>query len=184
VRWPIATALILGLAATPAVATGAAKDNYYGLGAFGATQWHNDPIWHTTENYDWREFHLNPIVGRHRTDRWDVWIEGNVGFINWDDVPDTVELGAGVMNSYDFVVRSGWSLFGEIGIGLGWMSNTPDTNLVGDSLKGFLDYGVGVKLKTKQGYVIRIGPRFHHRSDVTIRDAGMNGYGVMISVTK
>jgi len=109
---------------------------------------------------------------------------GNVGFINWDEVPDGVELGASVMNSYDVLVQKGWSLFGEIGIGLGWMTNTPDTNLVGDSLIGFLDYGVGVKFKTAQGFVIKIGPRFHHRSDVTVRDAGMNGYGVMVSVTR
>jgi len=183
-RWRIAGFLILGLTVIPAVANSSGKDTFFGVGTFTATQWHSDPIWYTTKNFDWREFHINPIVGRHQTDRWDAWLEGNVGFVQWDETPDTLELGVSIMNSYDFLAHQGWSLFGEIGAGIGWVSFTPDPHIVDDSVIGFLDYGIGIKARTKQGYVIRIGPRFHHRSGLFVVDAGVNGYGIMFSVTK
>ena len=183
-RWPIVSALLLGLTVIPAVATCATNDEFYGIGAYAATQWHEDPIWYTTEHFDWREYHINPIVGRHETNRWDVWLEGNVGYVMWDELPDSLELGINIMNSYDFLAHKGWSLFGEIGAGIGWGSFTPDPHIVDDSVLGFFDYGIGIKARTKQGYVIKIGPRFHHRSGLFIRDAGVNGYGIMFSVTK
>ena len=34
------------------------------------------------------------------------------------------------MTSYDFVSGRSWSLFGELGVGLGWMSDTPDEHVV------------------------------------------------------
>lgn len=183
-RWHIVGALTLILAAAPAVETCAAQDLFYGLGAFGATQNHDDPIWHTTENFDWREVHLNPVVGKHLSDRWDAWLEGNLGYVDWEEVQDSVEAGVSLMTSYDVFSHKGWGLYGEIGVGLGWMTNTPDQHLVDNSLLGFLDYGLGVKAKTRQGYVIKVGARFHHRSALFLRDAGMNGYGVMVSVVK
>ena len=183
-RWSVVIALILGLTAVPAVKICSANDTFYGLGAFGATQYHDDPIWHTTENFDWREYHVNPIAGTHLTDRWDVWVEGNLGYVDWDEVPDSLEVGASVLTSYDVLSHKGWSLFGEIGAGVGWMTNTPDENLVDNSLLGFLDYGFGVKARTKQGLVFKVGPRFHHRSGLFVVDAGMNGYGVMFSVSR
>jgi hypothetical protein len=184
VRWSVVIALILGLTVVSAVKICSANETFYGLGAFGATQYHDDPIWHTTENFDWREYHINPIIGRHQTDRWDVWLEGNLGYVNWDEVPDSVEVGASVLTSYDVLSHKGWSLFGEIGAGVGWMTNTPDENLVDNSFLGFLDYGFGIKARTKQGFVFKVGPRFHHRSGLFVVDAGMNGYGVMFSVTR
>ena len=183
-RWPIVGVLVLGLAVIPAVATCSASDKFYGVGAYAATQWHEDPIWYTTENFDWREYHVNPIVGRHETDRWDVWLEGNVGYLRWDEVPDSLELGVSIMNSYVFLAHKGWSLFGEIGAGIGWLSYTPDPHIVDDSVLGFFEYGIGIKVRTKQGFVIKIGPRFHHRSALFLRDSGMNGYGVTFSVAK
>ena len=183
-RWPIVSALLLGLTIIPAVATCATNDKFYGMGAYAATQWHEDPIWYTTEHFDWREYHVNPIVGIHESKRWDAWLEGNIGYVMWDEVPDALELGISILNSYDFLTNKGWSLFGEIGAGIGWGSFTPDPHIVDDSVLGFFDYGIGIKARTKQGYVFRIGPRFHHRSGLFIRDAGVNGYGIMFSVTK
>ena len=183
-RWPLAGALILGLAVIPAAANCSDKDTFWGVGTFAATQWHSDPIWYTTENFDWREFHVNPIYGRHETNRWDAWLEGNVGYVDWDETPDSLELGISIMNSYDFLTHKGWSLFGEIGAGIGWGSATPDPHIVDDFVLGFLDYGVGIKARTKHGVVFKIGPRFHHRSGLFVRDAGVNGYGIMFSVTR
>jgi hypothetical protein len=183
-RWPIVSALILGLTIIPSVGTCSANEKFYGLGTFGATQWHEDPIWYTTDKYDWREFHIQPIVGRHQTRRWDAWLEGNVGYIQWDDTPDSLELGVILMNSYDFLSHRGWSLYGEIGAGVGWLHYTPDPHIVEDSVLGFFTYGVGIKARTKRGFVIKIGPRFEHRSGLFVVDAGVNGYGIEFSVTK
>ena len=88
------------------------------------------------------------------------------------------------MNSYDFLSHQGWSLFGEIGAGIGWLSYTPDPHIVDDFVLGFFEYGIGIKARTKQGFVIKIGPRFQHRSGLFVVDAGVNGYGIMFSVTK
>ena len=184
-RWPIVSALILGLTAIPAVATSSASEKFYGLGAYAATKWPGDPIWYTTsEDFGWQEFHVNPIYGRRQTKRWDVWLEGNLGYVDWDTTPSSIELGVNIMNSYDVLSYKGWSLFGEIGAGIGWGSATPDPHIVDDFVLGFLDYGVGIKARTKQGVVFKIGPRFHHRSGLFVRDAGVNGYGIMLSVTR
>jgi hypothetical protein len=185
-RWPIVSALVLGLTAVSAVESFSADNTFYGVGTFAATAWHDDPIWYTTnkEKYDWQEYHVNPIVGRHQSSRWDVWLEGNVGYIIWDDLPDSLELGVSLMNSYDFLTRRGWSLFGEIGAGIGWLSYTPDPHVVDDFVLGFFEYGIGIKARTKQGFVIKIGPRFQHRSGLFVVDAGVNGYGIMFSVSK
>ena len=181
--WLIA-ALVLALTALPARAAVSADTAFYGLGLFVGEQWHDDPIWHVSENFDWQELQIRPIAGRHRTERWDLWLEGNLTYIKLEDVQDSIELGVNVMTSYDALKYKGWSLFGELGVGVGWMSATPDTNLVGDSILGFLDYGFGVKLTTKQGYLFKLGPRFHHRSSLVAVDAGMNSYGLTVSVAK
>ena len=183
-RWPIMGALILGLTVIPAVASCSASEKFYGVGMCAATQWHDDPIWYTSENFDWQEYHINPIFGRHESVRWDVWLEGNVGYIRWDGTQDSLELGIGIMNSYDFLSHNGWGLFGEIGAGIGWGSATPDPHIVDDFVLGFFEYGIGIKARTKQGFVIKIGPRFQHRSGLFVVDAGVNGYGIMFSVTK
>jgi hypothetical protein len=150
----------------------------------GGTQWHGDPIWYVTDKYDWWYFSVRPLVGIHRTERWDLWLEGNLGYSALEDDPDAVELGALGMTSYDFLSAGRWSLFGELGVGLGWMSDTPDEHVVDTGVLGFLDYGLGVKVRTERGLVVKLGPRFHHRSSLLKDDAGMNTYGVMLSVTR
>ena len=193
-RWLIAV-LVLGLTAlsaretsaadAPPALTPATKQDalYYGLTVFVGEQWHNDPIWYTS-HYDWQEIQIRPVAGKHRTERWDLWLEGNLTYIKLEDLPESIELGIGVMNSYDVLPYKGWCLFGELGAGVGWMSASPDPHVVGDGVLGFLDYGIGIKLKTKQGYLFKIGPRFHHRSGLFVRDAGMNSYGLTVSVSK
>jgi hypothetical protein len=188
-----AIALLAGLAALLAAGPVLAADQFFGLGVFGGTQYHDDPVWHTESHRDWREISVRPVLGIHRTDRWDLWLEGNLGYIEWDDAPEAVNAGeldysieAGLMGmtSYDVLRYGRGSLYGELGAGVGWMSETPDTNLVDSGVLGFLDYGLGMKWRTEGGLGFKLGARFHHRSCLTTVDAGVNSYGVMLSVTK
>lgn len=191
-RWPKLSAIVLGLAAILAARTGYAGDPFYGLAMFGGTQYHSDEIWHTSENLDWREIQVRPLLGTHMTDRWDVWAEAKLGYIEWEYDQDSAEAGegsphsieAGIMGktSYDVLRAGRWSLYGDLGVGVGWMSDTPDTNLVDTGILGFLDYGLGVKFRTERGFIFKLGPNFHHRSSLTAVDAGVNSYGVMLSI--
>jgi hypothetical protein len=193
-RWPTLSALFLGFAAIFAAGNCSAEEGFYGLSVFGGGQYRSDSIWHTSENYDWREIQVRPVVGWHKTDNWDLWVEGNLGYIAWEDQTGSAEPGeesqhsleAGVtgMTSYDVLKKGGWSLYGELGVGIGWMSNTPDPHLADNGVLGFLDYGLGVKFRTESGFAFKLGPRFHHRSCLFTRDAGMNSYFVMLSITK
>jgi len=114
-------------------------DSFYGLTVFVGRQYHDDPIWHVSGKFDWEELQIRPVAGQHRTERADLWLEGNFTYIRLEDIPDSIELGLSVMTSYDVLKYKRWSLFAELGVGMGWMSATPDVNLVGDNILGFLD---------------------------------------------
>jgi hypothetical protein len=191
-RWPKLGAVTLGFAVILAAGTCHGGDTFYGLALFGGTQYHADEIWHTSENLDWQEIQVRPFLGIHRSDRWDVWAEANLGYIEWEHdrdsaaagegCPYSIEAGVMGMTSYDVLRVGRWSLYGELGVGVGWMSETPDTNLVDTGILGFLDYGLGVKFRTERGFIFKLGPNFHHRSSLTAVDAGVNSYGVMLSI--
>ena len=190
-RRPTLCALVIGFAAVLAAKTSFAGDTFYGLAVFGGTQYHADEIWHTESHRDWWEVQARPFVGVHKTDRWDLWIEADFGYIEWEDAPEAVRAGelpysiqAGVTGatSYDVLKMGRWSLYGELGVGVGWMSETPDENLVDDGILGFLDYGFGLKFRTEGGLIVKLGPNFHHRSCLTTVDAGVNSYGLLLSV--
>jgi hypothetical protein len=193
-RWPTMSALILGVGAILAATTCPAADAFYGLAVFGGTQYDSDEIWHTSENLDWREIGVRPFLGTHKTDRWDLWVEANLEYIEWEDepgyaaageeIPFSIEAGLIGMTSYDVLKQGPWSLYGELGVGVGWLSETPDKNLVDTGILGFLDYGLGVKARTESGYIFKLGAKFHHRSCLTSVDAGVNSYGVTLSLAK
>ena len=188
VRWWLIAALALGFTVMSARETFSAEasfdDSFYGLTVFVGRQYHEDPIWHVSGKFDWEELQIRPVAGQHRTERADLWLEGNFTYIRLEDIPDSIELGLSVMTSYDVLKYKRWRLFAELGVGMGWMSATPDVNLVGDNILGFLDYGIGIKLRTKQGHMLKVGPRFHHRSSLVDVDAGMNSYGFAFSLAK
>jgi hypothetical protein len=180
-----AGALLVGLTALLPDATQAADRSFFGVGGYAGLQYANDPIWHVTKEYDWRDYQGSLIAGKHQTDRWDVWFEVTAGSVHWvQDIPDCTEVGATAMSSYDFLASGGWRLYGELGGGFGWMTDTPDTDMVFDSPLGFIDYGLGIKLKLKNGLTFKLGPRFHHRSALLVHDTGMNSYGLSFSITK
>jgi hypothetical protein len=187
-------ALAVGLAALLAARTCPAGDTFYGLNVFGGTQYHSDPVWHTSENLDWREIQARPFFGMHKTDRWDLWLEARLGYIEWEAKPSfdgyeelhpySIQAGLTGMTSYDVLKIGRWRLYGELGVGVGWMSDTPDPNLVDNGILGFLDYGFGLKFRTEGGFIFKLGPNFHHRSCLTTVDAGVNSYGVLLGVAK
>ena len=183
-RLRVAVALIAGLTLTLAAARCPAADAYHGVSLFGGTQWHGDPVWYVSDTYDWQEVSVRPLLGLRKTKRWDLWLEGNLTYMALEDDPDSVELGALGMTSYDLLHRDAWGLFAEIGVGLGWMSDSPDDHIVGPGVLGFFDYGLGVRFRTDGGLLVRLGPRFHHCSSLFRDDAGLNTYGLMFSVAK
>ena len=158
---------------------------FSGVGVYGGEQWQSpsNPIHHTSA-YNWQEFQIRPIYGKHMDNRWDLWLEGNLGYIKWKNHPGAIKLGANVMTSYDVVKYKQYGLFGEFGIGLGWASYTPSTNLLRNNVLGLIDVGMGVKTIMKKGFILKIGPRFHHSSAVLARDVGINTFGIMVSLIR
>jgi hypothetical protein len=184
-RRSIAGALLACLTALLPVAARAADQSFFGVGGYAGLQYHDDPIWHVSGEYDWRDYQGSFLAGKHQTDRWDLWFEVTAGSVHWVQViPDAIEVGATAMTSYDVLKSGGWRLYAELGGGFGWMTDTPDTDMVFDGVLGFIDYGLGIKIKLENGLTFKIGPRFHHRSGVMRPDTGMNSYGISCSITK
>jgi len=185
ISWLWIMAVLVILFTCAAAGKCSAKDTFYGVGVFGGEQWQSssNPIHHTSA-YNWQEFQICPIYGKHMGDRWDLWLEGNLGYIKWQDNPGAIKLGANVMTSYDIVKYRQYRLFGEFGIGLGWASYTPSTNMLRNNVLGLIDVGIGMKTIMKNGLILKIGPRLQHSSAIFAHDAGINTFGLMISLTR
>ena len=164
-------------------------DDFYrtfsGVGVYGGEQWQSssNPIHHTSA-YNWQEFQIRPIYGKHMDNRWDLWLEGNLGYIKWKDHPGAVKLGVSVMTSYDVIKYKQYGLFGEFGLGFGWASYTPSTNILRNNVLGLIDVGMGVKTIMKNGFILKVGPHFQHSSAVLAHDTGINTFGIMVSIIR
>jgi hypothetical protein len=154
-----------------------ASDNFYGVGIFAGEQWQKG-IAHVSPDYNWQELQIKPMMGKHMSDRWDLWLEGNLGWMKWNDGHNGITLGALGMMSYDIIQYKCWSVYNEMGVGLGWTDHTPSTNLLRNNVLGLIDCGIGLKFKY-QDYVIKLGPRFHHSSAILAHDCGINTYGMI-----
>lgn len=152
-----------------------ASDTFYGIGILGGEQLKSDTLWHTSPNHNWQEFQIRPIYGKHMTKRWDLWIEGNLGYMRWKDGHDGIKLGALIMTDYDIIKYKDVNFYTEFGVGTGWMSYTSNTRMVRNNLLGFIDYGCGLEFQN-----IKLGPRFHHTSSMFGKDSGINTYGFMV----
>jgi len=181
--WIVAVLVVLFTCATAGKC--GAKDTFYGVGVFGGEQWISsaNPTHHTSA-YNWQELQVRPIYGKHMDDRWDLWLEGHIGCLKWVDHSGALRLGANVMTSYDVFKYKQCRLFGEFGVGFGWASYTPSTNMLRNNVLGLIDVGIGIKVLTKEEFTLKIGPRFHHTSAVFAHDAGINTFGVMVSLTR
>lgn len=155
-----------------------ASDTFYGIGMYSGEQWKSATFIHVSPTYDWREFQLHPIYGQHLSDKWDIWFEGELGYIKWNS-NNSVMVGIMLMTSYDIVQYKNYNLFGELGVGVGWISYSPSINTLGHNPAGLIDLGAGVEYKN-----FRIGPRFHHTSSMFGKDAGINTFGCMLTIRR
>jgi len=155
-----------------------AKDTFYGMGIFGGEQWQQG-LGHVDKTYNWQEFQVRPMVGKHLTDRWDLWLEGNLGYIKWNDGAHGTFLGTLVMTDYDIIKYKEYRFFTEMGVGLGWTNYTPGNHILGNGVLGLVDLGMGIQYKN-----IRVGPRFEHKSSMSTNDHGLNTYGLMIMIRR
>ena len=153
-----------------------ANDTFYGVGVWGGEQCRSASFIHVSESYDWTEIQVRPVYGWHLDNRWDAWLEGEIGYIQWNE-GSGYKLGVMVLTGYDVIKGNNWSLFGEVGVGLGYNSYSPSRNTLGNNPTGLIDVGIGVEYKN-----IRLGPRFHHTSSFFGHDAGINTFGTMLTV--
>ena len=159
-----------------------AEDTFTGIGVFTGEQF-KQGIAHVSKHYDWEEFQVKPIYGKHMDDRWDLWVEGVVGLVNYTDT-QSIKLGVNLMTSYDVIKIREARIYTEVGVGVGWCNRSPSTNLLRPNLLGFIDGGVGVKHPIGKGWAAKIGLRFHHTSSMFAHDTGINSYGVEIGLIK
>lgn len=157
------------------------KSPYFvGMGMMFGSQWKSGPLWHTT-SHNYNEFIFTPMVGKHMDDRWDLWLEGKIGYLDWSE-RGAVKLGANIMTSYDVLKFRTWSIYGEAGVGIGYRSYSPSNRTLGNGVLGFIDYGIGVKTKLTAKYTLKTGLRFEHSSSIPTNDAGINTHMVNTAI--
>lgn len=157
-------------------------DSFYGAGVFAGGQFRSDPLWHTTDKRDAQEFSFVPIIGKHVSDRWDIWIEGRLEYLRWREGSSALKIGALIMTDYNIIKTPNWSLYSEAGVGIGCRSYSPSSNTLGKGVLGFVDYGTGIKYKFTNKYTAKIGLRFEHTSSILGKDTGINTYGTYFAI--
>ena len=162
---------------------GYGADDFYGIRIFAGEQMKNAPVAHVSERYDWEEFQVKPLYGKHMDDQWDLWIEGLIGLVNYNE-GQSIKLGTLIMTSYDVVKVGETKVYTEVGVGVGWCNYSPSTNTLRPNLLGFIDAGAGIKYPIKKGWLAKIGLRFHHTSSMFGHDTGINTYGLEFSLVK
>lgn len=157
---------------------------FVGMNAIFGEQWKEDPGWNLTIHRNCWEYQFNPVVGLHLSDRWDLWAEGKIGYLDWKDYNEAVKLGLNIMTSYDVIKYKDWRFYGEFGVGIGGRSYSPSNHVLGTSILGFVDYGVGVKYEFMRNWFAKIGVRFEHSSSIPAHDTGINSYTTLIGILK
>lgn len=180
----IVAILVLGIMGIFYVKSCSAEEKspyFVGMGMMFGSQWKSDQLWHFTPHY-YKEFIFTPIVGKHMDDRWDIWLEGKIGYLDWTkDHADALKVGANIMTSYDVlklrIWSKTWSIYGEAGVGVGYRTYSPSNHTLGNGILGFIDYGAGVKTNLTAKYILKTGLRFGHTSSVPdTKDTGINTY--------
>ena len=153
-----------------------------GLGIFTGGECESDPIWHTSPKYDWKQVNLHPMYG-WKFNRAEVYFEGSIGYLRFKPSDDDIfSFGLTLMASYDVLRYKHFSLFTELGAGLGYWTDTPSQKLVRHSLLGIFQYGGGVKINITDNIQSRLTARFNHTSALLNGDTGANSYGVLLCV--
>lgn len=170
------------------------KNTFFGMGVFLGKQIKYDPVWHISGAYDWQVKEIHPYYGWVISDRWQVWFEGNIGqySLKSKDEPrkecDVFEFGASIMTSYDVIKWQRWSLFPEVGVGLGYWNKSPSRKLLQPDILGLINYGVGIRAPLPslpvigENVYLKIGCRFNHTSSIPGKDTGANSDMVYIGI--
>jgi len=165
----------------PANANG--KERTIGLSIFYGTQISKDSPWHNSSRYDWNYTILYPSVSLGLSNRWEVSLEGIIGWYNFHGANDTFSLGICIMTAWDFIKFNKYSLFVEWGTGIGWWNKTPSTGLVDKGLLAYIQYGTGLKFPIKDNLFVKVAYRFNHAS-AFLKDHGANTHGILLGIRK
>lgn len=155
----------------------------YGVGIFYGHQFIENGLCYTSDRYDWQYANFITRYGRRFSDRFEGWLEGEMGLYVFNDgIGDTLSFGTSAMLSYDFIKFSAFRIYGEGGVGLAYWLETPSENLVSPGLLGNVQYGFGVRFDAWEKSQFVVGYRFTHHSRLFVDDCGANSHGLMFSL--
>lgn len=168
--------------------------NTMGLGVFVGVQIPDVvDVLAVRERFDWTYTILQPTYGWILSERWEIYLEGNIGWYRFDNKYDGTEddytLGLSLMAAYDFLKFDKWSTFVELGFGIVYFSGIPEEQ--GEPLiyrSGFpvlIQVGTGFKFHLGNENFLKLAYRFTHASSISsTEEGGLNTHGVLIAVIK
>lgn len=178
------TLIMLMCLASIATANANNKKRTIGLSIFYGRQLFSNSILLTSKEYNWSYIILHPSMGWMLSDRWEIYLEGNIGQYNFEKTNDTSSCGICIMTAYDFAKLNKWSLFVECGGGFGLWNKTLSKKLVDKGLLGYIQCGTGLRIPIKNDVFLNLAYRFTHTSAVFARDDGANTHGILFGIKK
>ena len=161
-----------------------AKDKKYttGFSIFYGAPISEDPLWSSSSKYDWNYTIFCPSIRKKFSERWEIYLEGSIGRYIFYGASDTFSLGICAMTAYDLIKLNRYSLFVELGPGVGWWNRTPSTEFVDNKgALGRIQYGTGFKFPIKK-ILVTLALRFNHTSAPLPKDSGANTYGILLGI--
>jgi len=160
-----------------------------GLGIFAGKKISDGMVWHVTDDLEWNYTAIHPSYGWLLGERWQVDLEGTLGIYNFRNgeniKEDTYSLGISLMAGYDFLKHEKFSLYFDVGLGVGYWNFTPDNSVVDShSVIGLIQYGAGIKIPVRKNYFIKTAYRVNHGSGIFSKDSGCNTHGIFIGIVK
>ncbi len=181
--------IVLGLTVFTPTGVNASKElkNVAGLGVFYGKKIPDNKVIAVPGSLKWDYVIIHPKYGWLIGERWQLDLEGNFGKYEFEDgkkkVKDTFSLGLSLMASYEFLQYEKFSLYADVGCGLGYWDRTPDNGLVDRStVIGIIQYGAGIKIPVGNNYYARAAYRFEHGSGIRKHDSGCNTHGIFLGV--
>lgn len=155
-----------------------AQENIIGIGLFhGENITDSYPIWSESDGYKWSCTIIHPTYGWVMSDKWEVFIEGDLGHYNLKE-KDIYSIGISLMTDYMLLSP----IYIEAGCGIShW---TDDFNKVKRGVIGLIKYGIGTKFNLVEDYTLKVGYRFTHSSELIADDSGANSHGVLVMISK
>lgn len=159
-----------------------AADNTIGVGIFygnSIPESYTYPAWHSSSDREWDCVIIHPAYGWLLSDVWEIYFEGDIGYYNFEKTK-VYSVGVSLMTDYKVL----GPLYLEIGCGTGYWAGTPDKRFVKNGLIGLIKYGTGAKIQIDKIYIMKIGYRFTHSSEIFVDDTGANTHGILFSISK